>query len=255
MPVLSKLEAYKEHAYGKQIKDMGLEERLKEFKSQIKSQKPSIKFYGEYCKPVIGYDLDGVFYEFAHSLRKYIHTVSGRAWDTMPDPTIWEFWEEWNMELDEWLDWCNEGADAGYIFTRMGSYSSTTIRDVRCVANLKHILDAEIVIITDRHFGSTPEVSQASTAEWLQYYKFPYDRLFYSPDKTVYKTDYFIDDRPLNCETLKGAGTNVIMMDRPWNKNADIGVPRTKSILDFNTFILEKYYQTKPVIERNLLRL
>lgn len=220
-----------------------LDNRLALFKQQLNSLDPTLRLFCP-TTPIIGYDLDGVFYDFVESLRTYIHKSTGRPRETMPNNNTWEFWEEWDIDVDEWLDFCNKGADEGYIFTRVGHpVDSTVLGDVRSVRNLKSILKAEIVVITDRHFGANPEVSQKATTEWLDACRFPYDRLIFDADKTIYKTDFFIDDRPENCESLKKSGSHIIMMDRPWNKNHETDIPRTASITNFNTFILEKYKQ------------
>jgi len=84
---------------------------------------------------------------------------------------------------------------------------------VQLVKELGH----DVVIITDRRFGSSPEVSQKNTYEWLAQHNIPYDELWFSADKTVVRTDMFVEDKIENYDALEKAGTDVYLINRAWN--------------------------------------
>jgi uncharacterized HAD superfamily protein len=75
----------------------------------------------------------------------------------------------------------------------------------------------EIVIITDRSFGKTPEVSHNLTVEWLRQHNIYYDELIFSADKTCSPTDLFVEDKLMNYDALVAAGTKTYLINRPWN--------------------------------------
>lgn len=81
-------------------------------------------------------------------------------------------------------------------------------------------MNHEIIIITDRSFGKTPEVSQKLTLEWLNQHGIEFDELVFSPNKNAVPTDMFIDDKLQNYDALVANGVNAFLLNRPWNKVA-----------------------------------
>ncbi len=161
-----------------------------------------------------GWDIDGVGFNFGDSCHRYLeHIGLGHLWKSGPTPNpYWDWWRDWGWSLEQFLQFCHDGADAGLIFA--GPVRDGYVEAIEAAARLGH----EIIIITDRPFGSTPAVSQNLTCEWLAQHGIEYDELVFSPDKTCVETDMFIDDKIQNYDALVAAGTNAYLLNRPWNQ-------------------------------------
>ena len=161
----------------------------------------------------VGFDLDGVWHDFAASLRTFLVTYhADRPFGdgTYPEPTNWDFWKDWGMTLNEFLQACHEGVDAGIVFNH-DPHPGT-----RAVFDAIHAAGHTIHIATDRPFG-TNGASETLTRSWLDRHKLHFDSLTFTADKTVVKADIFIEDKPENYVSLAKAGTEVWLVDRPWN--------------------------------------
>lgn len=161
----------------------------------------------------VGFDLDGCLYNFGDCVREYLeYTGQGHIWKSGPTPKpFWEFYKDWGWTTEQFVEFCNAGADAGFIFS--GDARPGASQAVQKVASLGH----EIVIITDRQFGTHPKVSHKATEEWLRYHDIPYDELWFSADKTCAPTDVFVEDKWQNFIALNEAGTTCYLINRPWN--------------------------------------
>lgn len=165
-------------------------------------------------KPRVGYDIDGVGFNFGDSCRRYLdHIGKGHLWKSGPTPEpYWNWYRDWGWSDQDFVEFCHEGADAGFIFAgpvKIGYRESI---------DLAASLGCEIVIVTDRSFGTTPEVSETLTVEWLNQHGIYHDKLIFSPDKTVGNCDFFIDDKIANHDALVAAGTKSYLLNRPWNQ-------------------------------------
>lgn len=161
----------------------------------------------------VGFDLDGVGFNFGDSCKRYLdHIGQGHLWKSGPTPDpYWDWYKDWNWTTEQFLQFCNDGADAGYIFS--GPVREGFVEAIEAAALMGH----QIIIITDRSFGKTPSVSENLTCEWLAEHGIEYDELIFSPDKTCAPTDMFIDDKLANYDSLAKAGTDVYLLNRPWN--------------------------------------
>lgn len=161
----------------------------------------------------VGFDLDGVLYNFGDSVKRYLdHIGQGHVWKSGPTPSpFWDFYKDWGWTGEQFVQMCNDGADAGFIFC--GPARPGAVDAVRRVAELGH----EIIIITDRQFGTTPEVSHNNTSEWLAQHGIEYDELWFSADKTCAHTDVFVEDKLENYDALVANGTRAYLINRPWN--------------------------------------
>lgn len=161
----------------------------------------------------VGFDLDGVLYNFGDSVKRYLEaTDRGHIWKSGPTPEpFWDFYKDWGWTGAEFVQMCNEGADAGFIFC--GPARHNAARAVQAVKDMGH----EVIIITDRQFGSTPYVSHKNTQNWLAKHKIPYDELYFSADKTCVPTDMFVEDKLENYDALDAAGVEVYLINRKWN--------------------------------------
>lgn len=162
----------------------------------------------------IGVDLDGVLYNFGDSVKRYLdHIGQGDVWKSGPTPTpFWDFYKDWGWTGEEFVRLCNDGADAGFIFS--GPAREHAVESMGRIAATGN----GIVIITDRGFGSTPEVSRRATEEWLRQHEIEYDELWFSADKTCAPTDLFVEDRLNNYDALVEAGTKTYLINRAWNQ-------------------------------------
>lgn len=174
----------------------------------------------------VGVDLDGVCYDFSASVREYL-THIGWA-HSCPEPTRWEFYEDWGLSLGGFLDICHDGVDAGVIFSYGDPYPRVreALRLIRAKGHTIHI-------VTDRSFG-TNGASEAATRSWLDRHDLPFDSLTFSADKTVVRLDAMVDDKLANYDALDKAGVDVRLLTRAWNR-ADDFVPRQR-VLDLLHF-------------------
>lgn len=175
----------------------------------------------------VGIDLDGVCYDFADSLRTFLEGTHRKY----PNPTRWEFYEDWGYSLEEFLDLCHDGVNAGVIFSHGDPFPG--VRDA-----LLRLRDAghTLHVVTDRSFGKGG-ASEAATRVWLDTHQIPFDSLTFSADKTIVRTDYMIDDKLANYDALHAVGCNVFLLDRPWNQSR---TPRDRvtSVSEFADVVL-----------------
>jgi FMN phosphatase YigB (HAD superfamily) len=169
----------------------------------------------------VGIDLDGVCYDFAGSVWRYLSDIGHTSAEIASkngnpsDPDIWDFYKKWGMDLDDFLKHVHEGVDKGHIFRgpcRLGVKESLNLL-------LKN--GHTIVIVTDRSQGSTPESAKSATKHWLLEHELPYHELHFSVDKTGFDTEYFVEDRIKNYDALEAAGVKTYLVDRPWNQEKD----------------------------------
>ena len=180
----------------------------------------------------VGFDIDGVLHNFGNGCYDYL-VATGRAevWKSgdnlKPDWYFYKkFREPWTDE--EFVQFCNDGVDAGYIFN--GHVRDNAVAAVQAVKDAGH----EIIVVTDRSFGTTPEVSEQRTIEWWNEFMFPwFDELHFSADKTVGETDIFVEDKIANFEALWDAGTPCYLVTRPWNEDFDAGEYRISDVIEY----------------------
>lgn len=184
----------------------------------------------------VGFDLDGVLYNFGDSVKRYLDaTDRGHIWKSGPTETpFWDFYKDWGWDSKQFVEMCNDGADAGYIFC--GPARENAVEAVERVARLGH----EVIIITDRQFGTTPKSSHDNTTEWLAQHGIEYDELVFSANKTCVPTDFFVEDKLENYDALVAAGTNTFLINRAWNV-VDGGDARMRinDVSDYATFVEE----------------
>lgn len=177
----------------------------------------------------VGVDVDGVLANFGNSF-KYWLDITNRAelWKSGPTPMpYWEFYKDWpGWTTERFIEECNAAADAGVLFT--GPPRGGAVEAMRKLKDDGHY----IIVITDRSFGKTPQVSQDITYSWFELHGIPYDEIHFSADKTVVPTDVFVEDKLENYDALWHAGTPTVLVNRPWNKLYDDRY-RIDSIVEF----------------------
>lgn len=177
----------------------------------------------------VGFDLDGCLYDFGNSVRRYLDSIDRvYGWrDGHVENDTWDFYTYWGMTREDFTDICHSGVDAGYIFS--GPARDGAVEAVETVARAGH----QIIIVTDRQFGSTPSKSHDATSEWLAYHGIEYDELWFSADKTVTQTDMFVEDKVLNYDALVANGTDAYLINRAWNAPYDDNRKRIADISDY----------------------
>lgn len=185
----------------------------------------------------VGFDLDGCLYDFGNSVRRYLDSI-GRLYGWQDDKVenhTWDFYTYWGMDRDEFTQICHSGVDAGYIFS--GPARPGAVEAVRKVAEAGH----QIIIITDRQFGSEPINSHRATEEWLASHGIEYDELWFSADKTCAHTDTFVEDRLSNYDDLVKVGTPTALITRDWNHDPTYGIDdgrnRISDISEYPAFV------------------
>lgn len=161
----------------------------------------------------IGFDSDGVLDNFGEGVHDTLVARDlGHLWKSGPTKKpFWNFYEDWGwnfVQFKELVDW---GVDNGYIFT--GHWREGAIDAVRRVAELGH----QIIIITDRGFGTHPSNSERNTIEAFANAGIEYDELIFSADKTVGNVDVMVEDKLENYDALVAHGVKTFLINRPWN--------------------------------------
>lgn len=178
----------------------------------------------------VGMDLDGVHYNFAKSVRHFLltHYADKPFGDgTYPDPECWDFFKAWGMNVKQFVQVCHEGADAGIIFVYGGTYCGNSKAVFDEIHADGHFIDVE----TDRSFGANG-ISEDHTREFLASEGLHYDSLTFTSDKTSVPTDIFIEDKVENYLALDAVGTEVWLVNRPWNLHLE-GARRIDSITEY----------------------
>jgi hypothetical protein len=182
----------------------------------------------------VGIDLDGVCYDFALHLRRYLVEWLGHAPEPYEHLHSWDFWTRWGWDEERYLAACHEAVDAGCLFAT-GEPHQGTREALATLAAAGH----ELHIVTARDFGSAPGASERATLRWLEEYRIPYTSLTISHDKTSIPTDIFVEDYLPNYEKLRAAGTTAYLINREWNAPYDDGRNRVADIGEFARVVLD----------------
>ena len=146
----------------------------------------------------IGWDLDNVSFPFVQSFLSYAGLPDIPAKD-------WAFYEEHGLTLSNYLAILAQGVDEGYVFTSHPPIDG-------CIESIQRLRSAghTIHLVTDRTVGKRAALN---TVAWLQRFEFPCDSLTISKDKTIIRTDAFLDDKPQNVDELRAVGCAAFLLD------------------------------------------
>ncbi|ANA86461.1 nucleotidase [Gordonia phage OneUp] len=163
----------------------------------------------------VGIDLDGVLYDFAKAVREYL--VKEHSWDAQlcGEPQKWAFYNDWGLTSEGFNFICNTAADRKMLWDADFCTDYNAVTQIRRLENHPGL---SLHVITARHHGWHPGVTQEATAEWLKG-KFKYDTLTFSNDKTIVRTDYMIEDSAYNHLKLRDAGTSSFLLNQAWNSD------------------------------------
>lgn len=162
----------------------------------------------------VGFDSDGVLDNFGEGVKNTLEVKGlGHLWKSGPiKKSYWNFYEDWGWTFPQFKELVDWGVDNGYIFT--GHWRDNAVESVRRVAELGH----EIIIITDRGFGSDPRNSQRNTIEAYRNAGIEYDELHFTADKTSVSVDVMVEDKLQNYDALVANGTPTYLINRAWNE-------------------------------------
>lgn len=162
----------------------------------------------------VGQDLDGVIYPFDVNVKAYLE-FTGVDISGFGPALHWHFYRDWGYSDAEFVDICNRGVDAGFIFAVGDPFDDAVDawRRIKEAGNSIHIA-------TDRGFGA-PGNSERNTLKYLADNGLEYDSITFTSDKTSVPVDVFIEDKLENYDALEAAGIPAFLITRPWNDQVD----------------------------------
>ena len=162
----------------------------------------------------VGFDSDGCIDCFGDGVHETLKAWGlGNLWKSGPTPhSYWNFYEDWGWTFAQFKALVDWGVDHGYIFS--GHWRKNAIESVGRVAKMGH----QIIIITDRSWGSDPRNSERNTIEAFQRAGIEYDELHFTADKTSVRVDTMVEDKLENYDSLVGNGTPTWLINRAWNR-------------------------------------
>lgn len=172
----------------------------------------------------IGVDLDGVCYNFT---KKFVEAAHQKGFDLSDTPDCWNWFESCNMTREQFEDVMHFSVDDMQLFWR-GDVLDNAADHISALKDTGH----EIHIVTHRTSGYLYSSEQA-TEYWLDTKGFRYDSLTFSKDKTVVKTDVFIEDNLDNYDALEAAGCEPYLVNRSYNQEEGDSRRRVDSFGDF----------------------
>ena len=176
---------------------------------------------------VINVDLDGVVYPWHEVFATYASlTKESDQWHRLDngssyrfvEPTIWDFWEQWNMSKEQWVALFRKGVNDGYIWQE-----GKPIKGAQ--DTLWRLSDDGYLIryITHRLvYAGNHRQSVVSTATWLDNWNLPYwDLCFLSKytNKSQLASHFAIDDKWESVVSQGGAGSIAALFARRWNQS------------------------------------
>jgi hypothetical protein len=161
----------------------------------------------------VGFDSDGVLDCFGDGVYDaLVARGQGHLWKSGPTKgSYWDFFKDWGWDYSQFKELVDWGVDNRYIFT--GHWREGAVESVRRVKELGH----DVIIITDRSFGSDPLNSQRNTIEAFARAGIEYDEIHFTADKTSVAVDCMVEDKLENYDALVAVGTPTWLINRSWN--------------------------------------
>lgn len=158
----------------------------------------------------IGVDVDDVLYpwfERAHAACERAGITRGRR------PAQWQCWLDYGCTEQEWLYVMERATLDGSLYN--GEPYPGAIVALRELEAAGH----ELHIVTARGFFNHGALIRAHTVDWLREHDVPHHSLTFSKNKTLVRTDVFVDDSCKNVCELEAAGVPTWMVDAPHNQH------------------------------------
>lgn len=170
----------------------------------------------------VGFDSDGVLDNFSDGVYETMCLPEinlGHLWKSGPTPkSFWNYYEDWKKEdgstftFEDFKAIVDYGVDRGIVFG--GHFRPNAVETVGRIRAMGH----EIIIATDRFFGSNPENSHRNTIEAYRRAGIEYDELHFTRDKTSVEVDTMVEDKLENYDALVAKGTPTWLINRAWNE-------------------------------------
>ena len=165
---------------------------------------------------ILGVDLDEVCGDYTRAFREVVAADRGVEPDELPLDRSWDF-HEWGLSDDDFLRLHQAAVLEHRIFRSMPVVEGAADA-------LWRLSDAGvwIRIITHRLYSNWGHaVAVGDTVAWLDAVGIPYRDLCFLGAKPQVEADCYVDDAPHNVEALRATGAQVVVFDRPYNRNLD----------------------------------
>lgn len=182
---------------------------------------------------IIGWDSDGVLYKFTKAYHSWMNTNHGMSLDLNVEAQTWDWFLEWGQSVEEFKETMDESVDAGHLFWTGELYEpqiAQNIRDLKAAGHENHL-------VTYR-FSGVSKCAKQATESFYAAQGIEFDSITYSKDKSVIKSDVFLEDNLVNYDALEAAGVTSYLINRPYNL-LDDNRRRVNSVQEFTDMILE----------------
>jgi len=178
----------------------------------------------------VAIDIDGVMYPFTMAFKQYCQ-VRMQKFD-LPDPTHWEFYEDWGMSVDQFNEWLEDATISDKVFSWMPPISGTST-----AWEMLRRQGIKIHVITHRI-----PLAWEQTVQWLYKHDLIPDSLHFTMHKSLIthvasKRGALIDDNVDQYLTAVDNGIHAFLYDQPWNQG--INANRVINLHDFALRVLK----------------
>lgn len=195
----------------------------------------------------IGLDSDGVIYRFSLAYNAKLIEL-GHYVDLEGEPNTWDYFKSYGYTTEEFLTHLDELVDQRKIYCEGQLYEKDIpwlIAELRRAGNTIHI-------VTNRFSGKSYSAQEA-TAYFFKKVGIEYDSLTFAKDKTIVKTDVFLEDHTKNYDDLTAAGVETFLVDRPYNQDGPGEYrKRVGSFYEFAEKMLLRGYNEQMLKKRSL---
>lgn len=172
----------------------------------------------------ICWDIDGVQADFVKDLRTYFNFVQDIPYSQMPEPTTYQFANEWGLTVAQWHTYYRD-----FVMARSLSNMNTTESIYEILKAMYHAkqLGYKNIICTVRGTEYTDTgfvtIAKKDTKDWLtgNCIIVHVDDILHTRDKAAVDADVFIDDAPHHLESIRLAGKRAICYSQSYNKEWD----------------------------------
>lgn len=174
----------------------------------------------------IGLDADGVIVDWQSNVVRLMNR-RGHALKV-------EDWNEWNwlktqVSEEDWKWLWSKGMVESYYSAKPYPGAEKFVKDLDKLG--------DIIILTTRPRGTWHETIDW----WWKYMGFtPSGFNFFEPkvgNKSLVRCDFYIDDKPENCENEASTGGYVFLLDRPWNTKYNTFTPNIYRVGGYNEIL------------------
>jgi hypothetical protein len=182
---------------------------------------------------IIGWDSDGVFYRFTKAYHSWMNLRHGMSLNLEEEAQTWDWFEGFGQSVEEFKKAMDESVDAGHLFWTGELYEpqiAKNLHDLKAAGHENHL-------VTHR-FSGVSKCAKQATEHFYAAQGIEFDSINYSKDKSIIKTDVFLEDNLVNYDVLEAAGITSYLINRPYNL-LDDDRRRVNSVQEFTDLILE----------------